>query len=148
MLSGDYEDLTDAVHRAISLAAMREDMKPLRAIATNLSGELTSEFDDEQRAAYDVALRFMNGDADESMRISQLELLAKRLDGQTTRGGRENEKIDRLLFTALNTQTPFDAYGADFLIHLCWQLGLPCGRVKKAFSEFVKFEADASGRGA
>jgi hypothetical protein len=140
MLSPDYNTLIEEVQRAIRLAPTRGDMKPLRVMATKLSGALISEFDEVQKLAHETALRFQQADADESMQTAQLASLAKRLDGRdTTIELSRQEQVDRLLFAALNTQTPFDEYGAHFLLDLSFQLGLSCDRVRQAFSEFVEF---------
>lgn len=136
-LSIDVDMLRDRLDLALLDVDHINDFSRTALVALAFCDLLAEALDQHQRDAVDVARQFWAG-ADSGAHQKRVVEFAKIIhDDQISSADRQKSAINRLVWTALNTNTKFSAYAAEFLLGLGEAAGLDARQMEQAFAEFV-----------
>lgn len=136
-LSTDVDTLKDRLDLALLDIDYLNDFSRTALVALAFCDLLAESLDQRQKGAVEVARQFWAG-ADSGAHQQHVVEFAKIIhDDQISNTDRHKSAINRLVWTALNTNTKFSAYAAEFLLGLGDAAGLDARQMEQAFAEFV-----------
>lgn len=133
----DIQVLTEQADAAILRAGLSGEPKRTALIALAFCDMLSDRQSEAQRQATQVARQFWAG-ASLDAHHERVDEYAKIIDmDQLNYVNRRDAAMNRLVWTALNTNGEFDGYACEFLINLGADAGLSASEMLGALSKHI-----------
>lgn len=126
------EDLLSDISNALAAGSYKNDVRLAAIISLGLS-ELLSHVDNDQKEAIAVAQNYWNGTQGDADRLASVHKIAQKRDKYIRAGqARSIESYaNRIIWAALNTNTPISEFFCEFIIEHALESGIPLSEVKK-----------------
>lgn len=138
----NYEEeirlLIENAESAIVSTGISNEPRRTALIALSFCDMLIDGLNEEQRQAVQVAHRYWDeggGDAYQEWvkRFAQITDFDQR-----NKINCHDTTVNRLVWTALNTNTEFDGYACEFLVNLGAKAGLNLGQMQEVLSKYIR----------
>lgn len=135
--SSDIQLLTERADAAILRVGSSSEPKHMALIALDFCGLLADTQNESQRHAVQVARQFWAGKNTDA-HLECVNEYAEIIDSdQLNHVDRRDAAMNRLVWTALNTNGELDGYACEFLINLGVDAGLNANQMSLILSEHI-----------